>query len=297
MSGVYTYSIASCAYIFSRSSFFWLSQVVERVAATGVIYVIEINALSAIDPWLILLLLVVGLVAGVINTLAGGGSNLTLPALMVMGLPADVANATNRVGVLLQSLTGVRDFDQHGQLPRADLWSVLRPALMGSAFGAVGAAFAPVAYLKPVLLLVMVGMALIILISPSVIAPPPGTAVRHVNDSPKAFWGLFAAGVYGGFVQAGVGFVLIATLAGTLRYDLVKTNALKVLCGAALTIVALAVFIWQDLVAWVPGLILGVGSIIGAKIGVRLALKASQRGLKWFLFVMTVVASISAMLS
>lgn len=256
----------------------------------------ELNSLSAMNLWFILLLLGVGLVAGVINTLAGGGSNLTLPALMVMGLPADVANATNRVGVLLQSLTGVRDFDRHGQLPRAALWSILRPTLLGSVFGAIAAAYIPVAYLKPILLLAMVGMALIILVRPAVIAPPPGTSVRQVKDHPQAFWGLFAAGVYGGFVQAGVGFVLIGVLAGTLRYDLVKTNALKMLCTAALTVAALTVFIWQGLVAWLPGLVLGVGSILGAKIGVRLALKASQGSLKWFLFVMTVIASTFAML-
>ncbi|WP_373077758.1 sulfite exporter TauE/SafE family protein [Zhongshania sp.] len=256
-----------------------------------------VDFFSAVSPWFILLLLAVGLAAGVINTLAGGGSNLTLPALMVMGLPADVANATNRVGVLLQSLTGVRGFDQHGQLPRADLWSVLRPTLIGSVFGAIAAAYIPVAYLKPILLSTMVGMALIILVRPAVIAPPPGTPVRQVKGCPQAFWGLFAAGVYGGFVQAGVGFVLIGALAGTLRYDLVKTNALKMLCTAALTVAALAVFIWQDLVAWLPGLILGLGSILGAKIGVRLALKASQRSLKWFLFVMTLVASGFAMLN
>ncbi len=256
-----------------------------------------VDFFSAVSPWFILLLLAVGLAAGVINTLAGGGSNLTLPALMVMGLPADVANATNRVGVLLQSLTGVRGFDQHGQLPRADLWSVLRPTLIGSVFGAIAAAYIPVAYLKPILLSAMVGMALIILVRPAVIAPPPGTPVRQVKGCPQAFWGLFAAGVYGGFVQAGVGFVLIGALAGTLRYDLVKTNALKMLCTAALTVAALAVFIWQDLVAWLPGLILGLGSILGAKIGVRLALNASQRSLKWFLFVMTLVASGFAMLN
>ncbi|MEX1668965.1 sulfite exporter TauE/SafE family protein [Zhongshania guokunii] len=257
---------------------------------------LDASGLAELNPWLVLLLLVVGVVAGFINTLAGGGSNLTLPALMVMGLPADVANATNRVGVLMQSLSGVRDFDRHGQLARDDIWGVLKPVLIGSVFGAVAAAFAPVEFLKPALLLAMVTMALIILVKPSVVAPPLGTPAKRVEESPKAIWGLFFAGVYGGFVQAGVGFVLIAALAGGLRYDLVKTSALKMLCTAALTVAALAVFVWQGLVAWLPGIILACGSVVGAKIGVRIALKASQRGLKWFLFVMTLVASLFALL-
>ena len=107
---------------------------------------------------------------------------------------------------------------------------------------------------------------------------------------------LFFAGLYGGFVQAGVGFVLIAAIAGGLRYDLVRANALKVLCAAAFTSISLAVFIWQDQIVWVPGLILGVSSMAGAHIGVKLSMKISQVFMKWFLFVMTLVASLAALL-
>lgn len=254
------------------------------------------GAMYQLSPELVALLIGVGLIAGVINTLAGGGSNLTLPALMLMGLPADVANATNRVGVLMQSLTAAKDFDSHGQLARQDLWGILKPTLLGSLLGAVIAAFAPTEWLKPALLLAMVSMAFIILVRPNVIAPPLGTRALLMEEAPHARWSLFFAGVYGGFVQAGVGFILIAALAGSLRYDLVKTNAIKMVCTAALTVAALAVFIWQDLVAWVPGLILAVGTIMGAKIGVRIAIKTSPKGLKWFLFVMTLVASVAALL-
>jgi uncharacterized membrane protein YfcA len=257
----------------------------------------ELNSAYAISPAFAVLLVFVGLVAGVINTLAGGGSNLTLPALMLMGLPADVANATNRLGVLMQSVIAAKDFDSHGQLVRHDLWRILRPTLLGSLLDAVVAAFAPSEWLKPALLMTMVSMALVILIRPSTVAPPLGIKALTMSDSPKAVWTLFFAGVYGGFVQAGVGFILIAALAGSLRYDLVKTNAIKMVCTAALTIAALGVFIWQGLVAWVPGIILAVGPVAGAKIGIRIAIMASPKGLKWFLFVMTVMASAAALLN
>lgn len=249
-----------------------------------------------ITPFFIGLLLVTGLIAGVINTLAGGGSNLTLPALMMMGLPADVANATNRVGVFLQNLVGVRGFDQHGQLPREDLPGILLPTLLGGAVGGLAASFMPVTYLKPVLLLSMVAMSLLILLRPSTVMPAEGELPKAVKNSRLAFISLFLAGVYGGFVQAGVGFILIAALAGTLRYDLVKTNALKMLCTGAFTLVALAIFVMRDQVLWVPGLILAVGTMAGAKIGVNLALSLSQTHLKWFLFVMTVCASVAALM-
>jgi len=243
------------------------------------------------------LLLVTGFIAGVINTLAGGGSNLTIPALMVMGLPADVANATNRVGVLLQSVAGVRGFHRHGKLDAADTVPVLIPNLLGGIVGAVFAAWMPVTLLKPILLGTMIGMSLLILLRPSVVAPPPGTRPIPVRERPLAWVALFAAGVYGGFVQAGVGFVLIAALAGSLRYDLVRTNALKMLCTGAFTLVALLVFIVDDLVLWIPGLILGISTMFGAALGVRLAIKVSQDMLKWFLFLMTLCASAAALLT
>ena len=248
-----------------------------------------------LTPQFITLLVAIGGLAGVINTLAGGGSNLTLPALMVLGLPADVANATNRVGVLVQAVTVVRGFDRHQQLPRGDLWAVVWPTVVGSVLGSAAAAFAPTVWLKPALLTAMLGMAALVLLRPDVVAPPPGTTPYRVDQRPSARWVLLLAGVYGGFVQAGVGFILIAALAGALRYDLVKTNALKMLCTLFLTVVSMALFIWQDMVAWVPGLVLALGTMIGGRLGVRLALKASQRALKWFLFVMTLCASAAAM--
>ncbi|GAB3378260.1 sulfite exporter TauE/SafE family protein [Spongiibacter taiwanensis] len=248
-----------------------------------------------LDPAYVVMLLVVGGIAGVVNTLAGGGSNLTLPALMVMGLPADIANATNRVAVLLQSIAGVRGFREHGRLPTTDLKAIVLLTLAGSLFGALLAVALPVSVLKPILLLAMLSMAAIILFFPAVVVPEPGTPVRRVADSWQSKGLLFAAGVYGGFVQAGVGFILIAALAGSLRYDLIRTNALKMLCTGFLTALALVVFVWQDLVAWGPGLVLGLGSVIGTRFGVSMAVKIDQKYLKWFLFIMTLVASAAAM--
>lgn len=248
-----------------------------------------------LTPLFVVILLVTGVLAGIINTLAGGGSNLTLPALMMMGLPADVANATNRVGVFLQCLVGMRGFDKQGRLEKVDLKGIMIPTLVGGLVGALAASFLPAALLKPVLLGTMVTVALVILVRPNAIMPAADEQPLMVADSSKAWWGLWLAGFYGGFVQAGVGFVLIAALAGVLRYDLVRANALKMLCTAAFTLVALVVFIWRDQIAWVPGLVLAVGTMTGAKIGVKLALNISQRALKWFLFLMTLCASIAAL--
>lgn len=242
-----------------------------------------------------IILVVTGLVAGVINTLAGGGSNLTVPALMIMGMPADVANATNRLGVGLQCVVGVRGFNRHGKLDLTDAVPIVGMTLGGGLVGALAASYLPNTYLKPVLLGAMVTMALIILIRPSVVMAEDGEPVMQLSERPRAKWILFVAGIYGGFVQAGVGFMLIAAIAGTLRYDLVRTNALKMLCTIGFTLLALSVFIIRGQVQWVPGLVLACGTMIGAHYAVKLAIKVSQKTLKWFLFVMTLCACGAAM--
>jgi uncharacterized membrane protein YfcA len=226
----------------------------------------------------VLLLAGAGYLAGFINTIAGGGSMLTLPAFMMLGLPADIANGTNRVGILMQSLAGTRGFYKAGKLAPETIIPTLIPTLAGS-------------------LATMLAMAILMLLQPSVVAPPPGTPAYALRDRPLAWLGLFAAGLYGGFVQAGVGFILIAALAGGLRYDLVRTNALKMAITATLTLVALGVFIVRGQVLWIPGLLMAVGTVVGAVTSVKFAIAVPQSVLKWVLFGMVLLSCAGAWFS
>lgn len=235
------------------------------------------------------LLVAAGFLAGFINTIAGGGSMLTLPAFMIFGLPADVANGTNRVGILLQSIAGARSFHKKGKLAPATIVPTLIPTLVGALFGSLLASYLPVTWLKPALLTTMLGMAVLMLVKPSVVAPPPGTPAFALRERPLAAIGLFVAGFYGGFVQAGVGFIIIAAVAGGLRYDLVRTNALKMAITAALTVIALAVFIVRGQVLWIPGLVMALGTVAGAMASVQFAINVPQTVLKWVLFVMVLI--------
>lgn len=243
-----------------------------------------------LDVTAIALLTITGFLAGGINTLAGGGSNLTLPALMMLGMPADIANATNRIAVLMQCIVGVAGFDKHDSLDRPAIVPILFPTIAGGLVGAIGAALMPNLYLKPVLLLTILTMSVIILVRPSVISPTPGTPTLSPAENRGAWWGLFIAGIYGGFVQAGVGFILLAALAGGLRYDLVRANALKMTCALAFTVVAVAVFLYFGQIRWAPGLILAIGTMAGAHLAVKFAVTAKPETIRWFLFLMTLVA-------
>ena len=237
-------------------------------------------------------LLAAGLVAGCINTIAGGGSMLTLPALVLVGLPVDVANGTNRVAVVMQSLAGAWRFDKAGVVEWGTVRRVLLPTIAGAVIGAIVAAYVvPEEYLGPVLFGTMLVVALVFLFRPPVDSADGEERAPHVL-SPL---GLFGAGLYGGFVQAGVGLVLLAVLTGLTRRSLVEANALKLVVVLAFTLVALGVFVVAGQVRWVHGLILSGATVAGALLGVRFALKAGSRALRFVVFGCAVVACAAAL--
>ena len=251
------------------------------------------NIFNSIDLYQALILIVIGLMAGVINTLAGGGSNLSLPALMMYGLPADVANATNRVSVLMQSLTAARGFYQHDKLDSASIKDSFLPLLIGGLVGAVTASYLNVELLKPLLLGTMIVVSLWVIFKSDTKAQGSENR-KSCYDSKLGLLATFAAGFYGGFIQAGVGFVLIATFVGMLNYDLLRANAMKVVATVIFTSIALVVFILRDQIAWLPGLLLGIGSIVGAQIAVKFAVEVKAKTLKIMVLVMTIFASAAA---
>ncbi|MEE2730476.1 MAG: sulfite exporter TauE/SafE family protein [Pseudomonadota bacterium] len=248
-----------------------------------------------IDALHLLLLIGSGVAAGFVNTIAGGGSIFTLPALILLGMPADVANGTNRVGVLLQSLAAVRGFDRHNKLDRDAVAPIVLPTIVGALLGSAIASVIPVEILKPVLLGTMMAMTLFIVLKPGSI-PDSDEPVYSLQERPAAIAWLFFAGLYGGFVQAGVGFILLTALAGVLRYDLLRANALKMMCTLVFSLAALGVFIYQGQVLWIPGLIVGLGSIVGVQLSVNFAISARQQTLKWILLGMAMLVCVAALL-
>lgn len=239
--------------------------------------------LAALDPWALGAIVAAGLVAGFVNTMAGGGSLLTLPALMLAGLPADLANGTNRLCIVTQSASGILGFHRAGKLDTASIVPILAPTAVGSLLGALLASFAPRELLEPVLLGTMVLMAVVMVVAPRFGTGSSDEPALSLSESRAGLIGLFAAGIYGGFVQAGVGFPLLAVLGGVLRYDLVRANALKLVATLVFGVVALAVFIARGQVVWLPALILAVTTVVGSQIGVRFAVRVKQEVIRWII--------------
>lgn len=234
-----------------------------------------------------------GLAAGFINVLAGGGSMLTLPLLMLLGLPADIANGTNRLATVTQSVSGLVGFHAAGKLVRGALAPVVVPTVLGALAGAIAATRVPTSVLKPVLLVTMMLMAALFALMPSLLHRDP-TVKTSLKPNAGAMSGLLLAGFYGGFVQGGVGFVLLAVISGMLGFDLVRANALKLVCTLCFGVVALGVFAAAGHVAWGPAAVLAAATVVGAQVGVRFALRVSPQTLRWLVFGCVVAFSIGA---
>ena len=238
------------------------------------------------------LLFSAGCVAGTLNVIAGGGSFLTLPILIFMGLPATVANGTNRVGILLQNVGAVWGFHRYRVLNWK--WAVYAavPATIGAGFGTFAALLVSDLAFRRILSFLMVAITLVTLLSKDPVYDEDGE--RADNLSPSSIVGLavafFFVGLYGGFVQAGVGF-LILTATTWSGLDMVRGNAIKVLCVLAFTALSLAIFAWQGKVEWTLGLVLAAGTVLGGQVGVRLT---TLKGHRWVKGVVTVTVIVFA---
>jgi uncharacterized membrane protein YfcA len=220
----------------------------------------------------------VGFFAGGLNTLAGGGSFLTIPLLIFTGLEPTVANATNRLGIWFQSFFGVRKFSKMGYFPKKYSFGVVVPMVIGAVLGAYLATVITDDAFKKYLAVLMVVMTFVTLIKPKskeqledVVFTPKNYAVTFV-----LYLGI---GVYGGFVQAGVGFLIIAgcVMAGL---NMVRANAVKMFLNLMAATVSVAIFIYADKVLYMPAIALGVGMSIGAVVAVGFSVKVSDVFLK-----------------
>ena len=242
----------------------------------------EDRAIEWFEP---LILLGAGVIAGFVNTLAGGGSLLTLPALIFLGLPSPVANGTNRISVVMQTAVATDRFRRKGKLEVRTSGLAVVSAIAGAILGAFIAAELPEEVFDIALAVVLVLVVLTLFVR----TPAGGEATSAIGPRWLQVPAFFAIGVYGGFVQAGVGFLLITGGTWLLGLDLVRTNATKVLVVMVYSLFALAIFTLYGQVVWVLGLVLGVGSMIGAWIGVHFAVKRGAKAVRW-----VIVAAVAA---
>ncbi len=237
----------------------------------------------------ILILFAFGVVAGFININAGGGSILTLPVLIFLGLNSAVANGTNRVGVFLQTATGVYSFkkEDYHQFRLSMKMSLLTLP------GAIAGAFLSIRIgdetFQKILGVIMIGIII------SMIIPKSKKSNVLVEDS-KITWKIVIAmaliGFYGGFIQVGVGFLIMAALNYIMRLNLVHVNMHKVFIVAVYTLPALLIFILQGDVNWSYGLSLAAGTSLGAFWAAKFSVRGGEKWIKVVLIIAVILMSL-----
>ncbi|MEQ8436845.1 MAG: TSUP family transporter [Ilumatobacter fluminis] len=228
--------------------------------------------------WEAILLVVGGLAAGVINTMAGGGSALTVPLLVLAGVPGNQANGSNRVGILAASASAVLSFRSSKATSLDGSSKVLLPTVIGSVIGSVA-----ISQIADDTFETVFGVLMIPIVILTVVKPKPKLEVE-----PWPAWVTFAVflgiGMYGGAFQAGVGLVLLTALTRA-GYDLVTANNIKVFINLVVTAIALPVFIINGDVVWGPALILAAGFLAGGWFGAKLAVKGGEQLVRIFMIV------------
>ncbi len=218
--------------------------------------------------WISAVLILVGFIAGFVNTISGSGSLLTLPILMFLGLPAGVANGTNRVGVLVQNLVGTLYYRKKKLLDYREGHQLILPAAIGGLVGAVLAVNTSDQLMEKVIGVVLLVMFLIYVLRPE------RQITKYVDRLQQQFPTLqnlicFFIGIYGGYIQVGVGFLFLALLVIAQGHNMERANALKVYLGLIFTICSLVIFFINWKVDVLIGLILAVGNMLGAMVATR----------------------------
>jgi len=240
--------------------------------------------LSALDA---IVLILGGGAAGFINTLAGGGSAITIPILNEM-VGISTANGTNRIAILAANITAIAGFQRGKAVPWKRVLPLLPPTLLGAALGAWVASETDPDLLRKVFAGVLLLVALSVVARPSRWVEERDAALHE----PWRALAFFGVGFYGGFVQAGVGFLLLAGLVLGGGLTLVNGNAAKVVLVATYTPVALLFFARAAQVDWGVGVVLAAGQMTGAWIAARLAIAKGAAWIRWVLVAAAIVAAV-----
>ena len=237
------------------------------------------------------LLILVGFIAGIINILAGGGSLLTLPMLIFLGLPPHIANGTNRVAIIIQNIFAVKGFQSKGIKTYPFSLYLAIHATIGAIIGAIVGIKIEGELFNKILGIVMLVIVIYMVLKSNKISK---NNIERIKG--KYFWlsiiAFFFIGLYGGFIQAGVGFIILFTLSNINQFSLVKSNAIKVTVALIYTLVAVAIFAYNDSVNWKYGLILSLGNASGGWVTSRWSVNKDDKFVKKVLIIMVLAMAI-----
>ena len=238
--------------------------------------------------WQAGLLTAIGVAAGFLNVMAGGGPLLTVPAMIFMGVPGPVANGTNRIAILAQNITAVTTFFSKGFADFKLSLTLAACAIPGAIAGALLGVQLEGDWFNRMLALIMLGVMLIMYLDKG----NKAAAENHQPSRAQLVRGhllMVGVGFWGGFIQIGVGFIIMPVLNRVMGLDLVRTNMHKVFIIACYTLVALIVFASQVEILWIVGAALALGNAIGGYLGAHFTVTRGERLIKFVLNLVLIV--------
>lgn len=238
--------------------------------------------------WHYVLLMLSGVAAGFMNVMAGGGSMLTVPVMVFLGLPGPIANGTNRIAIVAQSVAAVTTFFSKGFSDFKLSFTLALCAVPGAVIGALAGVRLQGVWFNRVLA--------VVLLFSMVMLWCKGRSGQAQNTEPPTKQRILLAhvlmvgvGFYGGFIQIGVGFLLIGVLANVLNLDLVRVNMHKVFIAGSFNLAALIVYAVNVPLVWALGLTLAVGNSIGGWFGAHTSVSKGESAIKWVLNAVMVI--------
>ena len=225
-----------------------------------------------------------GVLAGIINTVAGGGSMLTVPLLVLAGVPGNSANGSNRLGILTSTASATVAFRRLGVDGLSKAIPVLAPTLVGSLIGSLTISRLPDRAFE-----IVFGVLMIPLIVLTVRKPTARDGVE-----PWPIWLTVVVfvliGAFGGAFQAGIGLVLLAALTRA-GFDLVTANSVKMVVSLTVTVIALPVFLLSGNIVWLPAVVLAAGFFVGGWCGAQVAVRGGENLIRMAMVAAAIVLS------
>ena len=230
-----------------------------------------------------------GLMAGFVDSIAGGGGIITLPALLAVGLPPHQALATNKLQSSFGSFTATLNYARVGLMNPKDLILGILFTFIGASIGAIS-----VQFFKANSLVTLIIVMLIIIFIYTLLTPKLGIKETKNRMNHKLFYTLFGIliGFYDGFFGPGTGSFWTMALVMFIGLDLKMATAQTKLFNFTSNIVSLSIFIYAGLVVWLAGLIMGVGQVIGAFLGSSLVHKKEIKFIRTFFLIIVALTII-----
>jgi uncharacterized membrane protein YfcA len=225
-----------------------------------------------------ILIVITGFCAAFLNTVGGGGSLFSVPILTFLGIPITMANATSRVALLFQNAFAVGGFKSKGvELPWPYSLYLGISSLIGGFIGSLLASQVSDKIFNDIFVAVMLLAVIMIVFDPFKNKTEEKLSKKHQWIGTILF---FFIGIFGGFAQAGIGFMVIAVLNGVNHFNLVKSNYIKVFTAIIYTGISVVVFALEDKILWHVGLILAIGHALGGWVASRWSVGAGDAWIK-----------------